>query len=145
MPGRQMFRDGQVAFSGQNELDFSFLLNGAGAITIANPAPNALAATINYRGGGMLPGGSVVFTATGIYTVTLGLGYTFRYIVTKTADLDDTVNDGAYATLGSVTGEGTNGQITMQLITRAAAGAATTFTNRRCQILLSCKSTSGGA
>lgn len=140
MSSRSLFNDGRTSFPGQVQVDFSFLLNGTGPITIAKTATGT-----GYRGGGLLPGGSVVYQgSTGVYMVTLGQGYSFRYVVYPMADLDDTVNDGAYATVGSVLNEGTNTSIAFTLYTRAAAGTLTNYSARRCRVSMSCENSASG-
>jgi hypothetical protein len=53
---------------------------------------------------------SITYTATGIFTIQLGVRETYYKVVFKMADADDVSadNPGAYATLGNVTGEGYN-------------------------------------
>jgi hypothetical protein len=43
-------------------------------------------------------------------------------VIFKSADLDDTLNDGGYATVGNVTNEGTSTALTFTIYVRAAAG-----------------------
>lgn len=136
MAGRQHFNDEKYATSGQVDISFSFLLNGTGAI-----------ATSSIRGEGILPGGSIVYaSATGVYTVTLAQGEYYKYLITAKATLDDTANDGAYATIGGVTNEA-NGTtpIVFTLYTRAAGGTLANFTSRRCGVNIKAKNTLAGA
>jgi hypothetical protein len=121
-------------------LDFSFVLNGTGAISLATSA-----AGTQLRGAGaILPGGSIVYQAsTGLYLITLGLNQTYRYITAKFAEIEDaSSSDGARAVLGAPANEGTNSQITIPLATYSAAGSLTNYTSRRCSVVLFMKNSS---
>ena len=76
-----------------------------------------------------------VRTAAGTYTLTFRDAW--PYVVYKSADIDDTLADGSYVTLGSLTNEGTTAPLTCTLICRAAAGTATDAAlNRRICVAL---------
>jgi hypothetical protein len=135
MSGRQEHNDGKTSFAGQVEIDFSFVVQGTGPVSLV-PGINTL------RGAeAILPGGSITFLSTGAFTVTLSLGRTYKYLVSKMADVEGTGagTDGAYAEISSVTGEGTNGQISFIVSLYAAGGASTNLTNRRVSVCLSAK------
>jgi hypothetical protein len=109
-------------------LDFSFLANGASNPTAAS-----------FRG---ITLGDVVLTctyaATGKYTITLSSKENYRYIVDKGVDLEDISSpDGAYASIGNVTNEGsaTVGP-SFVVSTFSAAGTLTQFTARRISVWL---------
>ncbi len=114
-------------------LDFSFLTNGA-----SNPV------TTSYRGAGADVIASIVYAATGKYTITMKDPY--RYIVTKYSDLEDiAVPDGGYASIGNVTNEG-NSTLgpTFVVSTFAASGTGTQFTGRRVSVSVALKNSTVG-
>lgn len=116
--GQRSLESGHNYGKGNVYVDFSFLTNGAGAISLAT-----------LRGVGADTVLSIAHPAAGRYTVTFKDPY--RYFVGKTANLEDFASgsdDGAYATDGPVTGEGTAaGPLTFDVFTRA--GATTTKTD----------------
>ena len=59
-------------------------------------------------------------TAAGVIVVTLIQPY--LKLVAAAADVDDTADDGAYATVGTITNEGTSTPLTFTIRTRSAAG-----------------------
>ena len=59
-------------------------------------------------------------TAAGVIVVTLIQPY--HKLVAAAADVDDTADDGAYATVGTITNEGTSTPLTFTIRTRVAAG-----------------------
>jgi hypothetical protein len=96
-------------------MEFELLGAGAAALTLSTDAAHAVA--------------SVSRSGTGVYVVTLKDAFT--KVVFKDAEMDDTLNDGAYATVSDVTGEGTASPITFTIRTRAAAGTATEAASAR--------------
>lgn len=94
--------------AGRVYMEFELRGAGAAALTLSTDAAQAVA--------------SVTRSGVGIFVVTLK--DSFQAVVGKTADIDDTLNDGSYATCSDVTGEGTGGPIMFTLRTRSAAGAA---------------------
>jgi hypothetical protein len=117
-------------------LDFSFLTNGA-----SNPVAGSM------RGvtlGDVVA--TIVYAATGKYTITLSPKENYRYIVDKFADLEDISSpDGAYASIGNVTNEGsaTVGP-SFVVSTFSAGGALTQYTGRRISVNLCFKDSSVG-
>ncbi len=87
-----------------------FELKGAGAavLTASKDAANVVA--------------SISRSGVGINVVTMKDA--FNYVVFKSAEPDDTANDGAYATVSDVTNEGTATPLQFTIRTRAAAGTA---------------------
>lgn len=113
-------------------LDFSFATNNT-----SNPL------TSSFRGGvdGVQ---SVTYSAVGILIFTIK--DRFRYVVSKTVELDDlnSSDDGAYASSGAVQNEGTATQMNFKLYTRAAAGTKTDYTGRRVNVSLVLKDSTVG-
>lgn len=115
-------------------LDFSFLMNGS-----SNPVLTSL------RGVGADVVTSLTYAATG--KVTVVLRDPFRYIITKTADLEDVATpDGAYASIGNVSGEGSSSlnSLTFVVSTWTAGGVAATFSNRRVSVSMTLKNSTVG-
>lgn len=113
-------------------LDFSFLSNGA-----SNPVASSFRGTA--LGDAVL---SVVYVATGKYTITLK--DKFRYVVDSGADLQDIASpDGAYASLGNISGEG-GGTLTCQVGTFTSGGVLTAFSGRRVCVRLVLKNSTVG-
>lgn len=117
-------------------LDFSFLTNGA-----ADPLKST------WRGGGIDGIASVVHAATGRYTITMK--DKCRYIVGKTPNLEDLVSgsdDGAYASDGPVSNEGSSTLApSFDVFTRAGATTTKTdYTGRRCFVSICIKNSTVG-
>jgi hypothetical protein len=89
-------------------LEFELLGAGASAMTLGTDAAPWVA--------------SVSRSGTGVFVVTMKDAWS--KVVFKAADIDDTANDGAYATIGNVTNEGTTSALVFTLRVRAAAGTA---------------------
>lgn len=98
---------------GTQELCFIFNTNGA-----SDPATSSFDGAKSFVA-------SVKHTSTGKYTVTLADAQT--KVLWAEAELDDTVDDGAYATLGGISNEGTATPTTLVINTRA--GSTTTKTD----------------
>jgi hypothetical protein len=97
-------------------LDFGFLTNGTGAIDMTT-----------LTGGGKDAVLSVTRAAAG--RITIVLKDKFRYVVRKSAELEDLASgsdDGSYATCGPVTGGGATA-ISFDVFTRVVAGTKTDF------------------
>lgn len=111
--------------SGRVFLDFSFDANGA-----SNPALTTL------RGVGVDT--VLSLTRTGVGIIVVALRDAFPQVVRADSFLDDTTNDGAFATLGNITSEGTATGLSFTVRTRAVAGALTDFSARRvgCSLVL---------
>lgn len=60
----------------------------------------------------------------------------FNKVIALDASLDDSANDGAYATVGTVTNEGTSSPITFTIRTRAATGTLTDYAARRVRVAI---------
>jgi hypothetical protein len=99
--------------------DFQFQTNGASP---------PLSAT--FDGADIIA--SIAYSAVGTLIITLKDN--FNKVVSIMADLDDTVNDGAYASIGSVTNEGTSTPIVFTLFTRSAGGTKTDYSGRTVRI-----------
>ncbi len=89
-------------------LDFELLGAGASALTLGSDAAAWVA--------------SVSRSGVGVFVVTFKDAWS--KVITKQAELDDTLNDGAYATVSDVTNEGTTSPLKITIRTRSAAGAA---------------------
>ena len=96
--------------TGLNKVYMEFELLGAGAAAL----------TIPTAGGGSQWVQSVTRTSAGLFVVTLKDAW--NKVLFKSVDLDDTLNDGAYATVGTVLNEGTATPLSFQIFTRIAAG-----------------------
>jgi hypothetical protein len=107
--------------SGRVYLDFFFTLNGT-----SNPALTSL------DGAGIDTILSLTRTGTGLITV--ALKDPFVKVIRAGGEIDDTANDGAYATVGALANEGTNVGITFGIRTRSAAGTLTDFSSRKCSV-----------
>lgn len=117
-------------------LDFSFLTNGASNPTAASMRGVTIGDVIV----------SITYAATGKYTLVFSSKENYRYIVTKFADLEDVATpDGAYASIGNVTNEGsaTVGP-TLVISTWSAGGVATQYTGRRISVTLAFKDSAVG-
>jgi hypothetical protein len=117
--------------SGRVFLDFGFDTNSA-----ANPLTSTL------RGVGVDTVASLVRSGAGVIVVTLK--DPFVQLIRGDAFLDDTANDGAFATLGNVTSEGTNTGLSFTVRTRAVAGTLTDYAARRVGISLVLRNGSWG-
>jgi len=95
--------------AGRVYMEFELKGAGASALTLSTDAAQAVA--------------SVSRSGVGVYVVTLKDA--FWKCVTKNAELDDTLNDGAYATCSDLTNEGTSTPLTFTIRTRNAGGTAT--------------------
>lgn len=95
--------------AGRVYMDFEILGAGAAAPTLSTDAAQAVA--------------SISRSSAGVYVITLKDAY--KKLIYKSADLDDTLNDGAYCTMSDTTNEGTSTPLTVTLRTRAAAGTLT--------------------
>lgn len=122
--------------SGLNRVFMEFELLGAGAAAL----------TIPSTGGGLPHVALVTRSGVGVYVVTLKDAW--NKCISKGVDLDDTLNDGGYATIGGLTNEGTATALSFTIYTRAAAGtAAEAALNRRIAVKLTLRNgvaTQGG-
>lgn len=98
--------------NGLNKVYLEFELLGAGAAAL----------TIPVTGGGSTWVASVVRSAVGVFVVTMKDSFNRCFV--KTADIDDTLNDGAYASAGSLANEATALPLVFTLYTRTSAGVA---------------------
>lgn len=110
---------------GRVYLDFNFTTGAAGA------APTTVVGTtMGTAGAGQAPPpvvATITHSAAGTYVVQLSNADTFNKVIYLAAELDDTANDGAYCTCGSVSNEGTSTGLAFTVFTRA--GATTTKTD----------------
>lgn len=98
--------------NGVNKVYLEFELLGAGAAALTIPAD----------GSGVNWVQSVSRSGAGVFVVTMKDAW--NKVIYKSAEQDDTLNDGAYATIGNVTNEGTGTPLTFTIRTRIAAGTA---------------------
>lgn len=98
----------QSAGPGRVYMEFELLGAGAAALTLSTDAANVVS--------------GVTRSGVGIYVVTLK--DSFNRCVFKAVDMDDTANDGAYATVSNVANEGTATPMTFTIRTRTAGGTA---------------------
>ena len=117
MGSRQYRNDSKTAAEGIIFIDFSFMTNGTGAVVNAYTADGTA-----FRGLGVK---SVTLGATGTFAVVLSDN--FRWVISKYSDMDDMAGDGAYATIGVITNEGTTLPIGCTIKTWTAGGVATNF------------------
>ena|SRR5882724_6993211 len=96
--------------TGLDKVYMEFELLGAGASALTIPTGGAGAAWVN----------TVTRTSAGLFVVTLRDAW--NKCLFKSVDMDDTLNDGAYATCGTVLNEGTATPLSFQIFTRIAAG-----------------------
>jgi hypothetical protein len=89
-------------------IDFELLGAGAAALTLSTDAAQFVS--------------GVTRSGAGIYVVTLKDAWS--KIIYKSAEMDDTLNDGAYATCSDPTNESTATPLKFTIRTRAAAGTA---------------------
>lgn len=111
---------------GRVYISFELLGAGASAPTVSVDAAQVVA--------------SISRSSAGVYVVTFKDA--FPKIARKSVELDDTLNDGGYATCGSLVNEGTALPLKMTIYTRAAAGTATELAlNRRMSVSLDIQNT----
>jgi len=84
------------------------------------------------------------FNRTGAGIIVVTLKDPFTKVIRAGAELDDTANDGAYATVGNIANEGTNSGIAFTIRLRAAAGTLTDYTGRKCSVGLVLKNGNWG-
>ncbi len=129
MPGRQGSADAKTLARELWYIDSSFMTAGTGVPVVG---PSSTLAGNTLRGEGIL---SVTHPATGTYLVTMDWGMSFREVITKMADLEGpfgSAGDGAYATIGNMTNEGSTGgsaalPLVFNVYTHVAGGALTDF------------------
>jgi hypothetical protein len=103
------FYPSQSGGSARVYLDFELLGAGASALTLSFDAAQWVA--------------SVSRSGVGVYVVTMKDAWT--RCLFKAADMDDTANDGAYATVSDLTNENTATPLKFTIRTRNAGGTAT--------------------
>lgn len=81
-------------------------------------------------------------TGAGVIVVTLK--DSFNKVIALDASLDDSADDGAFATVGTVTNEGTSSPITFTIRTRVVAGTKTDFTGRRVRVSMALRNGNWG-
>lgn len=69
---------------------------------------------------------------------------TFNKVLALDASLDDTADDGAFATVGAVSNEGTSTPITFIIRTRVVAGTKTDFTGRKVRVAIAMRNGNWG-
>lgn len=112
-------------------MDFGFLTNNT-----ASPNLSSL------KGVGLDAVASLSRTGVGVIVVTLK--DSFSQCVKFDATLDDTANDGAYATIGNMTNEGTSSGLQFTIRTRSAAGTLTDYAARYCAVTLALRNGNWG-
>jgi hypothetical protein len=122
----KLFYPSMSGGAGRVYLEFELKGAGASALTLSTDAGPYVA--------------SVSRSGTGIFVVTLKDAY--QGVVFKSADVDDTANDGAYATVSDVTNEGTTTALQFTIRVRAAAGTlADPASGRRIGVSLALRNT----
>lgn len=96
--------------TGLDKVYMEFELLGAGASTLTMPTGGGGAPWVN----------TITRTSAGLFVVTLKDAW--NKVLFKSVDMDDTLNDGAYATCGTILNEGTATPLSFQIFTRVAAG-----------------------
>ncbi len=84
------------------------------------------------------------FNRTGAGVIVVTLKDAFNKVVAADAFLDDTANDGAYATVGNITNEGNGSPIVFTIRTRAAAATLTDYAARKVSVTLSVRNSKWG-
>lgn len=114
--------------AGRVYAEFELLGAGTSALTLSTDAAQIVS--------------GVARSGVGIHVVTLKDA--FKKVVFKSADIDDTANDGAYVTVSDVTNEGSASPITFTLRIRAAAGTlADAAASRRIGVALCLRNGTG--
>ena len=98
--------------SGLQRVFMEFELLGAGASAL----------TIPTAGGGLPWVASISRSGVGVYVVTMKDAW--NKVISKGCDLDDTLNDGGYCTMGNITNEGTATPLLFTVYVRTAGGVA---------------------
>lgn len=101
---------------GQNDAELSFLTNGSSDPVVSS-----------FRGRRCIA--SITRVSTGKYLVTCTMQVVS--VVAPGPDLADDADDGAYASIGSITGEASSSPLSFFLFTRNSGGTKTDFTGRR--------------
>lgn len=96
-------------------LSFELIGAGAAAPTLSTDAKQVVA--------------SVSRSGVGVYVITFKDSW--GKVTRKSAELDDTLNDGGYATCGALANELTSSPLQMTVYTRAAAGTAAELASGR--------------
>lgn len=126
--GNRTLYPSQSYGSGRVYMEFELKGAGASALTLSTDAAQSVA--------------SVTRSGTGIYVVTLK--DPFFKVVYKSAEMDDTLNDGAYATCSDIANEGTSTALQFTIRTRNAGGTATeAASGRRIGVTLVLRNTAG--
>lgn len=128
MADRLFFTDGGQIGQSRHVIEFSFTANGASNPTAVQNASNCLA--------------SIVYAATGKYTVTLSSRDFYNAVCFASAEMEDIASpDGAYCSVGIVGNEGTSSALTFVVSTFNAGGTLTQYTNRRIWVSLTVRNT----
>lgn len=107
---------------------FQFKTNNASDVTLTTV--KGVTASSTAIGSNQLPFvKSITHAAAGKLLVTLN--DSVNLVVSADAELDDSVDDGAYATVGNISNEGTATACTFNIFTRAAGGVKTDYVNRK--------------
>lgn len=129
---------------GRVYMEFLFQTNNTGDPALST----VVGVTSGTAGAGQAPPpvvASLTHSATGTIVVQFSSADSFNKVIFCTAELDDTVNDGAYCTTGSVSNEGTAGTgIALTIFTRAAGGTKTDYTGRTVRVAIVFRNTSAG-
>lgn len=113
--GNRTFYPSLSGGAGRVYMDFELIGAGAAAPTLSKDAAQVVA--------------SVSRSGVGVYVVTMKDAW--NYVVRKSAEPDDTLNDGAYATCSDVTNAGTSTPLQFTIRTRNAGGTATELASGR--------------
>lgn len=115
--------------SGRVYCEFNFLSNNTSSPVLTSVDGADVVASLSRSGAGV---------------IVVTLKDAFNKVITASADLDDTANDGSYATIGGITNEGTATPLSFTVRTRVAAGTLTDFTARKVYVVLSLRNGNWG-
>lgn len=113
------------------DIDFWFTANGASNPTVVGGIGDGATGLPNF----LIT--SIVYAATGQFTVTMSSRCKVPEVVGHFADVTDiATEDGARASIGNFSNEGTSSALTFQVNTWTAGGAAVELTDRKVRVHL---------
>jgi hypothetical protein len=118
------FYPSQTYGFGRVYLEFQFQSNNTSNPTLVFAGQSGTQ-TVFGVGGDVIS--TITYAATGVLTVQLQPRDHYNKVIYKSAEIDDSAatNDGAYATVGDVTNEGTTSGISFKIRCRAETGTPT--------------------
>lgn len=87
---------------------------------------------------------SITRSGVGVLVVQFSSVDTFNKVLYAAAELDDTANDGAFATTGNITNEGSSSGIAFTIRTRAVGGVLTDYAARTVRVAVCFRNTVAG-